>query len=262
MHHEDVLYFSYRIIKASPRVLEFVRNKYPYILIDEFQDTTELQTWVIKKIAESDTKVGVIGDLAQSIYKFAGAKRKDFEDFQLANIGSYKLKNNHRSTEKIIDFLNCMRTDICQEGTDCTIKGSGVTVLIGTIFDAIKWMEDKGFKDVYILTRKNETVEEIKSQGIGNNDDLLKLLYGTDSNSARVRVLHSILMGFKFYKKGYLKDTIKEVLRPLKFNAPKSTSKIQLRNTAIEIIDNLKDIETQGKTLFQYYDNLLILIEK
>ena len=72
---------SYKIIENSPRVLEFVRNRFPYIFIDEFQDTTELQTWIIKKIAESETKVGVIGDLAQSIYKFAGAKRSDFENF-------------------------------------------------------------------------------------------------------------------------------------------------------------------------------------
>lgn len=261
MHHEDVLYFSCLIIKKSPRILEFIRNKYPYILIDEFQDTTELQTWVIKKIAESGTKVGVIGDLAQSIYKFAGAKRSDFENFQLENIGSYKLANNHRSTEKIIQFLNCLRTDICQEGTECTIEGSKVNVLIGSIYDAMKWIEDNDFQDTYILTRKNETVEEIKSQTTKKTDDLLKILYGIDSNSARVKVLHSILMGFKFYQKGYLKDAIKEVLRPLKYKAHKSVPKLQLRNTAIEIIDNLKKKETREKTLFQYYDELLSIIQ-
>ena len=261
MHHEDVLYFSCLIIKKSPRILEFIRNKYPYILIDEFQDTTELQTWVIKKIAESGTKVGVIGDLAQSIYKFAGAKRRDFENFQLENIGSYKLGNNHRSTEKIIQFLNCLRTDICQEGTECTIEGSKVNVLIGSIYDAMKWIKDNDFQDTYILTRKNETVEEIKSQTTKKTDDLLKILYGIDSNSARVKVLHSILMGFKFYKKGYLKDAIKEVLRPLKYKAHKSVPKLQLRNTAIEIIDILKKKETREKTLFQYYDELLSIIQ-
>ena len=111
--------------------MEFIRNKYPYILIDEFQDTTELQTWIIKRIAESDTKVGVIGDLAQSIYKFAGAKRKDFEIFELEGISSYKLEKNHRSTSRIIDFLNCLRSDICQEGNECTIDGCNVKILVG-----------------------------------------------------------------------------------------------------------------------------------
>ncbi len=44
MHHEDVLYFSYLILCRSPRVAEFIRAKFPYIFIDEFQDTTEIQT--------------------------------------------------------------------------------------------------------------------------------------------------------------------------------------------------------------------------
>ena len=256
MHHEDVLYFSYLIVNNSPRVLEFVRNMYPYILIDEFQDTTELQTWIIKKIAETDTKVGVIGDLAQSIYKFAGAKRKDFETFELEGMSSYKLEKNHRSTSRIIDFLNCLRSDICQEGNECTIDGCNVKVLIGPIHDAIKWLEDSGFNAPYILTRKNDTVEEIKTRTSMQTDDLLKTLYGIDSNSARVKVLHSILMGFKFYQKGYLKDAIKEVLRVLRYKADKSISKLELRSTAIGIIDNLKSDENQQKSLYNYYSEL------
>ncbi len=257
MHHEDVLYFSYLIINKSPRTLEFVRNKYPYILIDEFQDTTELQTWIIRKIAEAETKVGVIGDLAQSIYKFAGAKRSDFENFQLKNMKSYKLEQNHRSTKRIIEFLNCLRSDICQEGTECTIDGRNVKILIGPILDAIKWIENNGFQTTYVLTRKNETVEEINTHTSSKTDDLLKNLYGIDTNSARVKVLHSILMGFKFYEKGYLKDAIKEVLRPLRYKADKSISKLELRKTAIEIIDDLKKDETHQKTLYDYYSELL-----
>lgn len=256
MHHEDVLYFSYLIINKSPRVLEFIRNKYPYILIDEFQDTTELQTWIIKRIAETETKVGVIGDLAQSIYKFAGAKRQEFETFSLEGISSYKLDKNHRSTGKIIDFLNCLRADICQEGDECTIDGCNVKILIGSIHDATKWLADTGFEPAYILTRKNTTVEEIKAQTSTQTDDLLKQLYGIDSNSARAKILHSILMGFKFYQKGYLKDAIKEVLRALKHKADKSISKLELRGTAIGIINDLKTDESQQKSLYRYYCEL------
>ncbi len=256
MHHEDLLYFSYLIINKSPRVLEFIRNKYPYILIDEFQDTTELQTWIIKRIAEIDTKVGVIGDLAQSIYKFAGAKRQDFETFDLKGISSYKLEKNHRSTIKIIDFLNFLRPDIRQEGNKSTIEGCKVKVLIGPIHDTTMWLADNGFETAYILTRKNPTVEEIKTNTSTQTDNLLKQLYSLDSNSARAKILHSILMGFKFYQKGYLKDAIKEVFRVLKYKADKSISKLELRGTAIEIIDDLKADETRQKSLYSYYCEL------
>ena len=115
MHHEDVLYFSYLILSRSPRIAEFIRSKFPYIFIDEFQDTTEVQTWILHKITESHSKVGIVGDLAQSIYKFAGAKRTDFLEFKNGDILEFKLSHNHRSTKRIVDFLNLLRPDINQE---------------------------------------------------------------------------------------------------------------------------------------------------
>ena len=89
------------------------------------------------------------------------------------------------------------------------------------------------------------------------SDDLLKILYATDSNSARVKVLHSILIGFKFNQKEYLKDAIKEVLKPLKAKAGKSIPKLELRKIAIKIIDELKKVETVQKSLFNYYMGIL-----
>lgn len=86
IHHEDVLFFTYQIFKTAPKVIEFVTNKFPYIFIDEFQDTTPLQSWIITKIAEKGTIIGVIGDPAQSIYRFAGANRSDFDKFTLPNL--------------------------------------------------------------------------------------------------------------------------------------------------------------------------------
>ena len=256
MHHEDVLYFSYKIIESSSRVLEFIRNKFPYIFIDEFQDTTELQTWIIKKIAEKETRVGVIGDLAQSIYKFAGAKRNDFESFNTHGIKSFKIEKNHRSTKKIIRFLNHLRRDITQDPAEGAIDGNPVLVLVGTIHNAKTWLNEKGFQNVFILTRKNEAVDQIQNQIGVTNSDLLKEYYAFDSNSARVKVLHSILMGYKYYQKDNLKDAMKQILKPLKSKADKSISKLELRKMAIDIIEDLNDEQTIQKSLYDFYDNL------
>jgi len=256
MHHEDVLYFSYKIIESSPRVLEFIRNRFPYIFIDEFQDTTELQTWIIKKIAEKETIIGVIGDLAQSIYKFAGAKRNDFESFNTHGIKSFKIEKNHRSTKKIIQFLNHLRRDITQDPAEDTIDGNPVLVLVGTIHNAKIWLNEKGFQNVFILTRKNETVDQIQNQIGVANSDLLKRFYVSDSNSARAKAIHSILMGYKYYQKNHLKNAMKEVLRPLRSKAPKSISKLKLRKMAIDIIENLNNEQTMQKSLFEFYNDL------
>jgi DNA helicase-2/ATP-dependent DNA helicase PcrA len=121
----------------------------------------------------------------------------------------------------------------------------------------MKWLEDNGFENTYTLTRKNETVEEIDSRTTLKTEDYLRGLYGADSNSVRIMVLHSILMGYKFYEKGYFRDAIREVLKPLKHKAEKSIRKLELRNTAIDIIDDLKRDETRQQSLYDYYDRLL-----
>ena len=77
--------------------------------LDEFQDTNPIQTIIVKLLAESGSTVGVIGDPAQSIYSFQGAKREDFLNFHVPNITSYKIEDNRRSTSKIIKLLNHMR---------------------------------------------------------------------------------------------------------------------------------------------------------
>lgn len=257
MHHEDVLYFSYLILSKSPRILEFIRNKYPYIFIDEFQDTTELQTWIIEKICESYTKVGVVGDLAQSIYKFTGAKRTDFLNFKKDTISEYKLSHNHRSTKNIIDFLNLLRVDINQSYDVDKPEGSQVTVLVGSIQSAKSWFEVSNPNDLlYILTWKNTSISEINNQLGAVNVDLLKELYSNDSNSPRARLIHSILMGFKFYKKNDLKNSLSEIIKPLKRASGKKVLKLSLRKIAIDIIEILKVDNNRDTTILEFYSEL------
>ncbi len=254
MHHEDVLYFSYKILSKSPRIVEFLRSKFPYIFIDEFQDTTELQTWIIEKITEAYTKVGVVGDLAQSIYKFTGAKSSDFLNFKNGVISEFKLDHNHRSTTNIVDFLNLLRPDINQAYDIDKPEGVQVKILIGSIQSAKEWCEGLFPESpFYILTRKNTSVSEINNQLGVDNVNLLKELYSNDLNSSRARLIHSILMGRKFYEKNDLRNSLNEILKPLKRASGKKVLKLGLRKMAIEIIDSLKLEATLNKTISEYY---------
>lgn len=112
IHHEDVLYFSYRILCENPILLIFLSAKFPYIFLDEFQDTNPIQTMIVKMLAKSGSTIGVIGDPAQSIYSFQGAKREDFLDFYIQDIAYYEIQDNRRSTSKIIRLLNHMRKKV------------------------------------------------------------------------------------------------------------------------------------------------------
>jgi superfamily I DNA/RNA helicase len=83
--HNEILYFGYRILESNPTALYALRVKFPFVFIDEFQDTNPLQTLLIKLIGQKSTMIGVVGDVAQSIYSFQGARPSDFKTFAVAD---------------------------------------------------------------------------------------------------------------------------------------------------------------------------------
>ncbi len=76
-------YFGYRILETNPLALYYLRVRYPYIFVDEFQDTNPIQTLLIKLICQKSSHVCIVGDMAQSIYSFQGASPSDFENFHI-----------------------------------------------------------------------------------------------------------------------------------------------------------------------------------
>ena len=110
--HNEILYFGYRILESNPTALYAIRVKFPFIFVDEFQDTNPLQTLLIKLIGQKSTVVGVVGDIAQSIYSFQGARPSDFENFSIegeCELKEYNINDNGRSTENVVNFCNFLR---------------------------------------------------------------------------------------------------------------------------------------------------------
>ncbi len=110
--HNEILYFGYRILESNPTALYAIRVKFPFIFVDEFQDTNPLQTLLIKLISEKSTVVSIVGDVAQSIYSFQGARPTDFKNFTIKgnrNLVEYAISGNRRSTENIVNFCNFLR---------------------------------------------------------------------------------------------------------------------------------------------------------
>ncbi len=264
LHHEDILYFSHYIISNYPETLDFIRARFPYIFIDEFQDTTQLQTWIIKKIAEKGTIVGVIGDLAQSIYMFTGAKREDFEGFSLPDIKEYKKEENFRSSEEIISYLNTLRSDIQQRGGEKTIKIYPVTLLIGDINSAQEWIRENCTIGPVILTRSNSTANELKhnlKKGISKHD-LIEDLYASDSDKKRPVFIHSLLLARDYFIKGDNKSSIKEISKYLKSNNNgEKVSSLTVRELSIKILDMVLTDNFLNKTIFEVYKLIVHLVE-
>ncbi len=110
--HNEILYFGYRILESNPTALYAIRVKFPFIFVDEFQDTNPLQTLLIKLIGQKSTVIGVVGDVAQSIYSFQGAQPTDFKNFTIEGnreLKEYVINGNRRSTENVVNFCNFLR---------------------------------------------------------------------------------------------------------------------------------------------------------
>ncbi|GAL80279.1 ATP-dependent DNA helicase UvrD/PcrA [Algibacter lectus] len=108
-------FFSYQILKQKPFVAKILFSKFPYLVIDEFQDCNPIQIEIFKILGlEGGVTTGVVGDSSQSIYKFQGADYTQFGTFNLPNVHEYKLIENRRSSNEIIELLNSIRTDISQ----------------------------------------------------------------------------------------------------------------------------------------------------
>lgn len=110
--HDEILYFGYRILERNHTALYATRVRFPFIFVDEFQDTNPLQTRLIKLIGAESTVIGIIGDIAQSIYSFQGAKPSQFAVFSISGgraLSEYVINGNRRSPANVVHFCNYLR---------------------------------------------------------------------------------------------------------------------------------------------------------
>lgn len=108
MDFDDLLLNTNILFRDFPEVLREYRERFNYLLVDEYQDTNYSQYLIVNKLSENHRNLCVVGDDAQSIYSFRGARienilnfRKDYPDYRL-----YKLEQNYRSTKVIVGAAN------------------------------------------------------------------------------------------------------------------------------------------------------------
>lgn len=110
MDFDDLLLNTNILFRDFPQILAKYQERFRYMLVDEYQDTNHSQYLIVNKLAASHRNVCVVGDDAQSIYSFRGARienilnfRKDYPEHQL-----FKLEQNYRSTRIIVDAANSL----------------------------------------------------------------------------------------------------------------------------------------------------------
>ena len=108
MDFDDLLLQTNLLFRDYPAVLDKYREAFDYVLVDEYQDTNYSQYLIVKKLSEIHRNLCVVGDDAQSIYSFRGARienmlnfKSDYPDYRI-----FKLEQNYRSTKTIVNAAN------------------------------------------------------------------------------------------------------------------------------------------------------------
>ena len=168
---DDLLKNPVELFYTHEEILDYYQEKYRYILIDEYQDTNEVQYKLVKKLAEKYRNIFVVGDPCQSIYGFRWSNYKNIMNFEsdYPEVEVITLYQNYRSTNNILKAANSVIKNN-NEGKGVELHsdfGLGVKIKytrcndeadeIKTILDEIKKLLDDGYdyKDIAIFYRTN-----------------------------------------------------------------------------------------------------------
>jgi len=110
MDFDDILLNTNILLRDFPDVLEKLRNRFSFILVDEYQDTNFSQYLIVKKLSSGHRNVCVVGDDSQSIYSFRGARIENILNFlkDYPEAKEFKLEQNYRSTQTIVKAANSL----------------------------------------------------------------------------------------------------------------------------------------------------------
>lgn len=213
MDFDDLLYRLYELLQRNPdNVLEKYRNRFQYLLVDEFQDTNHLQYAILRKLVHyegSNRNICVVGDDAQSIYAFRGATIQnilDFEqDFKSYGIQVFKLEQNYRSTDHIVQVANEVITHNSRQIPKkiWSDKGEGQKVKV-----------IKALTDTEEGKRVTDQILEQKNRFHLSNSEIA-ILYRTNAQSRifeeylrRYNITYRVFGGLSFYQRKEVKDMI------------------------------------------------------
>ncbi len=103
---DDILFYACKLLKTHPDVAHRYAKEFPYILVDEFQDTNVAQYELVRHLGVHTKNITVVGDFSQAIYSWRGADIRNLErfskDFPDAKV--FSLEENYRSSQSILDY--------------------------------------------------------------------------------------------------------------------------------------------------------------
>ena len=201
---DDLIYQTVQLLAGHEEVRQFYQNKYRYLLVDEYQDTSVAQFRLVSLLTGPEKNICVVGDDDQSIYRFRGATIENILNFERIYPGTktIRLEQNYRSTSNILNAANC----VIQHNTE----RKGKTL----------WTKNGEGDKVQVYTAENEQDEamhiaDVIGQHLKEGGHLADhaVLYRMNAQSApiesyftRAGIPHKIVGGQRFNDRKEVKD--------------------------------------------------------
>lgn len=207
MDFDDLLVYTASLFNQCPDVLRRYQERFKYVLVDEYQDTNVVQHNIVMQLAALNGNICVVGDDAQSIYSFRGAKIDNILSFKehFDSCAVFKLEQNYRSTKNIVNAANSLidknRRQIRKHLFSERSVGDKIDV-IGTISDT---------EEAYVVSRNINKL--LKSKCASPED--VAVLYRTNAQSRvfeealrKLSLPYKIYGGLSFYQRKEIKDIV------------------------------------------------------
>ncbi|HLB55863.1 MAG TPA: DNA helicase II [Coxiellaceae bacterium] len=202
----ELLLRSYELLQKNETIRSHYQKRFSHILVDEFQDTNDIQYRWLKALTGAKTFMMAVGDDDQSIYSWRGAQVKNIQhfsrDFKDATV--IRLEQNYRSTKNILDAANAV-IEKNKNRMGKTLWTSSEQGELITLFEAFNEREE--------ASQVIATIKQLSRNDFGLND--FAILYRSNAQS---RVLEEALLqekipyriygGFRFFERAEIKDAL------------------------------------------------------
>ncbi|WP_179944401.1 ATP-dependent helicase [Kosmotoga pacifica] len=203
MDYDDLLVKALQLFENNSEVLEIESTRFRWILVDEFQDTNILQYRLLELLSNVHGNLIVVGDDAQSIYSFRGARFENVFDFlNKGDTKVFKIQTNYRSTPEIVKLINNIVPTNSVEKNLKAVRTSGPLPVVAETWDN---MEEANF-----VAQK---IEEHINDGI--SPERIAVLYRSHYHSLelqmeldRRKIDYILFSGPKFVETAHVKDII------------------------------------------------------
>lgn len=206
MDFDDILVYTFILFQSHPDVCRTYSDLFRFILVDEYQDTNFAQHKIMMQLYDKSNCICVVGDDAQSIYSFRGAKIDNILSFPklFPDVRVFKLEQNYRSTQNIVSAANSLIHKNRRQIEKNTFSSGDV----GQKVQLIKVYTD--LEEAVVVVKK---IKQLLDKG--EQLDEIAILYRTNSQSRvfedelrKNSIPHKVYGGLSFYQRKEIKDVL------------------------------------------------------